>query len=584
MFKLKELSMMTRWLATKLVLATGFALGIAFLVSIGPLLQEILVALFDVNNATLYESVVPDGIALDRGPKRWILKAFELPWLITAIAAALLAVQMKGWQRTVIALALAVAAGLTILDTVYGTIYGHISIDEFIINGSANVLGGLIIGLVFFFVLWASLFLRIAMGLKREHQDIITAVTAATLGLGISLVLYVAIAKVLQPVEVQARVLAKLPIKGVIGKTHAIDKDGEEKNRFRFIEKRSEVGHVTLRGTQGVEWEWKSEEENTHFAATVYVVGGCFELDEVKSLAKGKPILEVTNIERIQIVVEGFIDRVAVAGRQIGLSVERGPVSPFWIDRNKSGSGVNLTEFLSGEETIYGNTAGNIEILITAFTSQQAKEGDTVNRVPRNFNLQINDENLPIVFSPLMQMDVDETLRCRILKRTSVSTTENLYENVAVGGIFAEIERTQNPRHYWVSFDGEYAFHVGSGWLRRSNIRHSDLQSVAAEELGMIIIETPIEELFVNGERYEIPIGVGFRGHGKIRAFYDEISGLTFSGTFHAAWLGAQRLNLTPWEHWSFEVKISILTTIASICGGIATLIYRTRGSWREYM
>lgn len=569
---------------TKLVLVAGFSLGIAFLVSIGPLLQEILVALFDVNNTNLYESVVPDGIALDRGLKRWILAAFELPWQITAIVATLLAVQMKGWQRTVIAFAVAVAAGLTILDTVYGTMYGQISIDELFINVAANVLGGLSIGLVIFFILWSSLFLRIAMGLKREYQDIVTAVTATTLGLGISLMLYVAIAKVLQPVEVQARVLANLPINGVIGKTYEVDKDGEEKNRFRFIGNRSKVDHVTLRGTQGVEWEWKSEEENTYFVATAYAVGNCFELDKVKNLDKGKPILEISNIKRIYISAEGFIERVVVAGRQIGVSVERGPVSQFWIKRNKSGSGVNLTEFLLLEDTIHGNTSGNIEILITAVTAQHTKEGDTLQRVPRKINLQFNDENFPIVFDPKMQNDTDEKLSCKTLIQSSVSTTKNVYENVAMAGIYAEIKRIQKPRHYWVSFDGQYEFHVGNGWLRRSGIRHSDLQSVAAEELGMIVIDTPIEELFVNGERYEIPIGVGFRGHGKIRASYDETDGLTFSGTFHAAWLDAQRLNLTPWERWSFEVKMAILTTIGSIGIGIVTLVCRTRKSWREYV
>ena len=61
------------WIETKLVLVTGSALGVAFLISNGPLLQATLVALFDVSQASLYESVISGGIALDRGVKPWLL-------------------------------------------------------------------------------------------------------------------------------------------------------------------------------------------------------------------------------------------------------------------------------------------------------------------------------------------------------------------------------------------------------------------------------------------------------------------------------------------------------------------------------
>ena len=102
------------WIKTKLILAIGVTLGVASLVSIGPLLQEALIALFDVSKESLYESLVPDGIALDSGPKRWILSTFETPWIITALVAALISIHMKRWRSMVIALGITVAAVLTV--------------------------------------------------------------------------------------------------------------------------------------------------------------------------------------------------------------------------------------------------------------------------------------------------------------------------------------------------------------------------------------------------------------------------------------------------------------------------------------
>lgn len=120
--------------------------------------------------------------------------------------------------------------------------------------------------------------------------------------------------------------------------------------------------------------------------------------------------------------------------------------------------------------------------------------------------------------------------------------------------------------------------------FRRQDIDHDDLRSVVREELGMIIIKTPIQEIFVNGESYEIPTNAGFRGHGKIRATYQKTNGLTFSGTFHAAWMDERRLNLTQWERWTIETRIKILILILSIIGSIATLVYRTRDIWGKHM
>lgn len=144
MCKLKVLALMGReWIRAKLTLAIGLMLGIAFMVSGGPQLEKTLVALFDVSSVSLYESIVPGGIALDRELKPWILAAFEIPWLITGIAAAIVTVQMKSWRGMVIAIWVTVAVVLTVLDIMFGIIYYVMTIDELVTNISANILGGL---------------------------------------------------------------------------------------------------------------------------------------------------------------------------------------------------------------------------------------------------------------------------------------------------------------------------------------------------------------------------------------------------------------------------------------------------------
>ena len=577
----KELALMAReWISTKSILAIGLMLGTAFMVSGGPQFQETLVALFDVSRVSLYDSIVPDGIALDRGLKPWILAAFELPWLITGMAAAIVTVQMKSWRGMITAMCVTVAGVLTVLDIVIGTIYGVMTIDDLITDISANILGGISNGVALFLILWMSLFAGKAIGAGQEHQGIVTGTIAAIFGLSVSMVLYVAMATVLQPKEVQARVLANLPMQGVIGKVYPKDEDGEEGNRFQFLSQSAKVERVDLRG-EGLEWDWKRVDEGVRYSIVVYVVGGCSELDQVQELSKQEPIIEIGDTERVHIAIDGLVNQIILEGQQTDVSVERGTVTKFWIDKNSSGKGINLTEFLSGE-TISGDTYGDMALLVTAMTFQDGEGEGVIHQATRTFDLKINDEKRQIVFGSKLMDDIDQSLSCRSLKQEPESTGVNNFEDVALAGLYAEIRRTRAPEHYWVNIDGQYSFHNAGGWFQRHNVLHSGL--LAAGELGMIVIQTPVYEMFVNGMRHEIPTGAGFRGHGEISASYDEASGLTFSGAFHAAWLDEQRLNQTQWERWTFNTKRGILVIIVSIAGGIVTLIYRTTNTWRTYV
>ena len=422
------------------------------------------------------------------------------------------------------------------------------------------------------------------IGLKKRFQTILTATTATIFGVSTSLVLYVAIGTLLQPVKVEARILAPLPAKGVIGKRDGKEEGNGERNSFRFIAERTEVERVALSGAKGLSWEWTRVEKDTRFVTTVYVVDGCSVLDQARGLTKGRPIVEIEDAERLRIDIDGFISQIALEGRQTGVSVERGTVSQFWIDSNDTDSGVILTEFLSDGLALRGNTMGDMAILITSTVTRQSDDGGAIHLVPRTFRVQINDETMPVVFRPKDRVDSEEKLVCRNLEEKGDSTSANTYDDVVLAGLYAEIKRTKLPRDYFASFDGEYRFNNATGWFRRRDIHHDDLRWVAAEELGMIVIETPIHEIFVNGELYEVPTNARFRGYGKIRASYGEDSGLTFSGTFHAAWLDERRLNLTRWERWTVEIKLVVLTTILSIAAGIATLVYRTRNIWSKYM
>lgn len=488
---------------------------------------------------------------------------------------------MAYWRGMLIAVGVTVAVGLTIVDVVY-TFYSFEKIENLIVNIFSNIIGGLCVSVVFFLVLWSSLLIGKATGSTKRIQNILTATTATIFGVSISLVLYLVIGILLQPVNVEARILAQLPVKGVIGKRYGKEEDNQDRNTFRFIGERTQIEHVALNSAKGLSWEWTRVEEETRFSATVYVVDGCSVLDQVKELTKGRPIAEIEDAQRLRIDIDGST-QIALQGRQTGISIERGTVSQFWIDRSDTDNGVVLTEFLSDGLAIHGNTDGDLSILIASTMTQQMGNGDAIHLVPRTFDFQINDQALQIVFSPKSPMVNDVRIICRSLKERSDLAMVNTYDDVVLAGLYVEINRIQLPRNYLASFDGEYRFKDATGWFRRRDVDHDDLRTAASEELGMIVIETPVHELFVNGRRYEVPTNAGFRGHGKIRAAYRETSGLTFSGTFHAAWLGELRLNFTRWERWTVEVKLGVLTAILSIAVAITTLVIRTRNKWIKY-
>ena len=408
-----------------------------------------------MSQASLYEGVIPGGITLDRGPKPWVSAAFEPRWLITAIAVALITVQMISWRRMVIAIGMAVAGGLTTADVTYGLMYNHLTIDDLIINVAANILGAISVSAVFFLILWMSLWVSSVTGIEGNGRQMVTGTLTATFGISGSLIMYVATATLLQPIEVKARVLAKLPTKGVIGQKYTNAEEREEGNGFRFIGDRTKIEYVALAGVRGLDWEWRQAEEGTRFAATVYVVEGCSEVKEVKELTDLRPVTTVADVERLRITVDDFVTEFVLEGSQIGVSVERGPVSQFWLKRNNKGSGVDLTEFLVEVPNIRGNTRGDIAILLTAPTSQHDDQSGVKRRAPRTVRVRLNDETVPIVFDPTLTVNDGERLTCRSLEQNSESTRKNTYENVRLAGLYAEIERTRVPRSYWARFDGK---------------------------------------------------------------------------------------------------------------------------------
>ena len=404
------------WLAKKLILVVGIALGVAFLISTGPLLQQISVALFDVSQPSLYKSIFPSGIVLDAGPKRWLLAAFETRWIVTGVLVALIVVHMASWWGMLIALGVAVAGGLTIVDVMYRVWYGPVEIDKMVVDITANILGGVFTGVIFFLVLWTSLLVGKAIAAKQGIQTILTAATATIFGAGISLILYIAMGILVQPVEVEARVLAQLPLKGTIGQTYAKEEGSEGRNKFRFTGELTEVENVILNGAKGLSWEWMRVEKGTRFSTKIYVVGGCTALDQVKQITKGQPILEIENTRRLGVDMDGFVDQIALAGKQKGISVDRGTVSQFWIDNNDAGDGVVLTEFLSDVPVIQGNTDGDIVLLLTSTMAEQREGGRTTHPTPRTVKLQVNDEFVLITFRPGTRVVGDEKLVCRHLK------------------------------------------------------------------------------------------------------------------------------------------------------------------------
>lgn len=381
-----------KWIQEKLVLAMGIALGVTLLVSNGPLLQETLFAFLDVTQWSLYESVVPNGIALDRGLRNWLLQSLDIPWLITGATAAAITVQTKSWRGALIALSVTVAGVLTVLDLAFGLAYGQIGVDDTIANIVANSLGGLSVSAVFFLVLWTSLFVRKAVGLADKHFQTVTATMAIMFGVSISLVLYITISTLLQPVEVKARVVTTLPVKGVIGKTYEKRGGSINQNLFRFTGQRTEVANVELSGTRELDWKWVRSDQETAFSVTVHAVGGCYTLDQLKDLDEGTPIEKIQDVTQLRITTDGFFTDFFLRGRQIGIQVDRDTVSQFWISESDTGSGVELTEFVADETTITSNTKDDMAILVTASTARRDDSTGAMHVASRVARLEVNEK------------------------------------------------------------------------------------------------------------------------------------------------------------------------------------------------
>lgn len=585
MFQFKAAAKRTKkWAETKALQAMGIALGVAFMISHGPHYQEALIALFDVSSRGLYESIVPDGIARDRGPRWWLLEAFNMPWPIMGIAIALIVVHMRTPKGMVITTGLAVTGALTFRDLSYGIYYGQVEIEGLLVNVAVNALAGILISTAFFLIVLMSLFLSKALGSVEKYAPIMIALTTMITGVVVSLLLYIAMATLLQPLEVEARVVAGLPVNGVIGRTHAEQNGEEQGSAFRFIGKRTRLEKVILNGTRELNWMWTRAEENTRFALRLYVIQGCTEFDQIKKIAKERSFTEIADIEQLRIEVDGFVEEISVEGRQTNVSVERDAVSEFWIEASEEGEGVKLTEFLSDGAVIRGRTRGDVSLFSTAATIELDDSGDSTYIVPRAFRLQIGDQSTRLKFMPADWTDHNDGITCDVVEGRVNLGKVNEYHDVVLGGLYLEIRRTQVPARYLASFDGKYIASGAKGRFRRLNVPHTALNAIAAEELGMIVVQTPIEELYVNGERRSIPTNASFRGHGNIWASYDEGSGIKFSGSFHAAWLDRRRLNATQWELWTTETRFVILSAILSIGLAIGTLVYRTRKAWSVYI
>ena len=198
----------------------------------------------------------------------------------------------------------------------------------------------------------------------------------------------------------------------------------------------------------------------------------------------------------------------------------------------------------------------------------------------RSQTVRVDDKEWIVEFVPDKSKVIGSSTTCDVLTGNWEDRQHIEFQDVVMGGLYVEI-KAGKARGGWGNTEGQYVIKGLDGWVELKGLNHGSIGAFGGNQVAMLVLETGVEQIFVNGVEIEGAKNARFRGHGDIWPRYRKATGLRVTGNFHAAWVDQRRLNRTNWERWNDEIKVGlVVATCGSLVAALVMLMIQTKERW----
>jgi hypothetical protein len=556
-------------LRCRLKIIVGLWLFLYLLLFNGAEIQSIVVGFFDVQSASVYDAAFGAAITLPGSFLDRFLSSFISPLPALCLAVSVLAALQACKFNVLVSVAMSLFLGLTLIDVYFSYANDGLTIESFLTNFFANLIGGFILAIlaVAMMEMMDHLYQKFVEGYLRTF---VCVVFPAMFGLSLAYITYVGVSFFLYPLSVRIDLVLEKGSSGYI----AFDTKGSTPpdvgSEYQIIPKHVTVDRVNFIGGDLANMSWTKVGAGAGFKVEVFGIRNCFNIDSVEFLGDAEPIVSDQDVHTVTIGGQTTGRRIDLFGDNVQLRVHGTPITAFWVSPGEGDRQTSIKQFLSEQSRIEATSVGDL-IMIFSGAAFDLKD-EKVSIEPKDINVAIDGRKYVFVLVP-EPADRSRKVECGAAKVIEAGEGKIAIQDTAFGGVVLKISRVYGPKSYYNNIEHSISIDEGNGWLTVPNISDRDLAG-SISDAYFVAAETPQRSVAINGDSAEIPFGLTLQAMGEFRVSYNDTGAMLVSGQASALWIGGQRRNDTKWELLGSEYKLALATAMLGLFlwfGRIAT-------------
>lgn len=553
-----------------------FAIGLAFVLSLGGEVQRSLNALLTSSETDLYAANFGDQLIPYVDLETWLLNPLLPIFIVAGLGLAFLLRQHTKARDITIIASCYFWLILSVIDVGMMANSQPSSFENTFQHLLFNAIGAPVLATYVILVGRISQTLLTATPLLEALRKLIVMVVLGCAGLLISIAVHQAFRVLLDPTPTKIELIAGLPLDGNLWQKHRRTDDGPSSSKAFLGSKARIKGPIWLIVPQnGNSLEWNiGDDAYSRYDLDISFYSGCEYIANVEKFPQRRSFT-VSNVSGMRLESDSGPTQLSIAADSKNtLQLFDGEDSQFYLRSAKDPKKVDLTLFLSEAATLnIGSHGEEIEIFLSYILMNFDKETKAVVQAPRRLNLIVNDQNYVFAMTNSSSIVIDKSPKCEPFTSPKLkqSGENNLKGFNTIAGIKLTLRRQRSINQKTFAAMPPIKANGIGGWLRMNDLPTEDAPELFKKgEFSAFSLRGALKKLQLDGKQIEM------NNHESLSMVRGKISGqvssdgeLILSGVADYALRNNKRLSQTRWEKIDSSVKLILLSGLFGLISSL---------------
>lgn len=560
---------------------------LTFILSTGPHIQQYGLALLNSEMPSVYGSVYKEDLISFPSLEEWIKYGLMFPFLCMAFIIAIATTKSSepkkvAWRCMGMSMLV-----LTIYDVSNLLYEKNFTIKSFSEIFASNLIGGIFLCSLVVGIFSIADLIYTNISTKKYQKKLAAIVFFPLAGITTSSMLYYMLDFFYSPKSANFEINFSAPAAGYIApeleKNSSKPKNENKtketsKESFRFFPAESISGNVYLQTVHAApRLSFASNPSMSPKQVSVSFLSGCYHAGWLDKEDKATPWLTVDNVSEF----EAFFDKGLTVLQTVNdeesksqYTIKLKDYSIFNLKKETDSTKIAINQMLleKHESLEISSNSREFNFFMSAPSIRSVSRDGRATH-PRILTLKIGSKIHVIKLDPPRTASDIKKLQCSFYNPSDLSTEPGHKETANRGlihGILISIKDSTDLNSYLANSrikTGNTVYRVddADGWLSIDDIPTKQLVETSLGTLRAFQINGNISELLLDGSTLTTNKLETYNAKGRfeIKRLQDGV--FHISGSAEALWKNNRRMNKTKWERLELEMKIFLLTTIASI-------------------